>query len=71
MPVELNVEPLTKLHGPLTLLYVRVELSVFVVVALTVQFAPGNPAAGAVPKVITGVSLVSVVTLTMPFDELK
>ena len=39
-PVELKVAPLTNVHGPLTLLYVSVELSVFVVVALTVKFGP-------------------------------
>ena len=60
MPFELNVEPLTKLHGPLTWLYVRAELSVFVVDALTVQSAPGWIGDGAVPKVTTGVALISV-----------
>ena len=34
-PLELNVAPLTRAQGPLTRLYVRELLSVFVVVALT------------------------------------
>lgn len=70
-PVELNVDPLTKLHGPLTLLYVSVELSVLVVVALTLQFAPGKVGFGAVPKVMVGVGLVSFVTLTLPVVAAK
>jgi hypothetical protein len=75
-PVELNVAPLTSVHGPLTRLYVSVELSVFVVVALTVKFPPPNVGVGAVPNVITGVALVTVmilfrekVTLLVPPQE--
>ena len=39
-PEELKVPPLTCAQGPLTKLYVRVLLSVFVVDALTVKFPP-------------------------------
>jgi hypothetical protein len=64
-PLELNVAPLTSAHGPLTWLYVNAELSVFVVVALTVKFPPPNVVVGAAPNVITGVVL-AIVRVWLP-----